>query len=90
MPFVTVASKGGPHDDAAYVAGWVCGALDAQLPMLATMRGTCSVWVTPDVTAQLDLIAMRHHYLAVVGGPDASGQWVEVTFEPAPCSHGDG
>lgn len=31
MPFVSVASKGGPYDDDAYAAGWAMGALDAKL-----------------------------------------------------------
>lgn len=34
MPFVTVTSAGGPHDDDAYVAGFEMGALDACLRRL--------------------------------------------------------
>lgn len=89
MPFVTVTSRGGPHDDDAYVAGWICGALDAQLETIAAVRGTCSMWVPPDVAPQLDLIAMRHRYLATTGGTDESGCYVEVTLSPAPCERRD-
>ena len=31
MPFVTVVSKGGPHEDESYAAGWEMGVLDARL-----------------------------------------------------------
>lgn len=33
MPFVTVSSVGGPHDDGAYVAGYEMGALAVRLQM---------------------------------------------------------
>lgn len=89
MPFVTVASKGGPHDDAAYVAGWTCGRIAAQLATLAALRGTCTVWVPPEVAPQVDLIAMRHHYLARVGDLDPSHGYVEVKLTPMPCTHNE-
>jgi hypothetical protein len=59
MPFVTVTSKGGPHDDDAYVAGFEMGRLDSELeyttwPLVRTIR-------TENVP-QADLIAMRHGF----------------------------
>lgn len=62
MPFVTVASKGGPHEDQAYVAGWEMGALDAFLqhgyvvnPWQQTIR--------TDNVPQADRIAMKHGWI---------------------------
>lgn len=60
MPFVTVASNGGPHDDVAYTAGYEMGLLDALLE-----RGQPPVYDQPihaENAAQADLIAMRHGY----------------------------
>lgn len=64
MPFVTTTSKGGPHDDASYTAGWEMGALDAELehaPTLAIERV-----IHTSNAAQADLIAMRHGYRAQI------------------------
>lgn len=87
MPYVTVTSRGGPHDDDSFVAGWVCGRIDAQLSTLVALRGTCSVWIPPEVAPQVDLIAMRHHYLASLGDTDPSGTYVEIALAPMPCTH---
>ena len=79
MPFVTVASKGGPHDDESYVAGYAMGLLDGKLKIAAAhgfdripqmVRDTC--------TAQADLIAMRHGYRTRQHHFDDG--WVEVEF----------
>lgn len=85
MPFLSVASQGGPHDDDSYTAGWECGALDAELKALARVsridggaRTTRPV-LTSNVP-QLDLIAMRHGFLLStepwVDGPE----WTFATF----------
>lgn len=75
MPFVTVASKGGPHDDESYTAGYAMGLLDAKLASGIpkhdeTIRATCE--------AQADLLAMRHRYQVVIG--DVADEWVFATF----------
>lgn len=68
MPFVAVTSKGGPYDDAAYVAGYEMGVLEGQLsgahdpvegtsgpPGVGTVR-----WIRKANADQVDLIAMKH------------------------------
>ena len=75
MPFVTVASKGGPHDDESYTAGYAMGLLDAKLASGVpkhdeTIRASCE--------AQADLLAMRHRYHVVTG--DVDSDWVFATF----------
>jgi hypothetical protein len=68
MPFIPVQSRGGPHDDAAYVAGYEMGRIDA---ILATAQ---TLGLTPDTHyvirtengPQIDLIAMRYGFTAVV------------------------
>jgi hypothetical protein len=64
LPFVTVTSAGGPHDDDSYVAGWEMGRLAAMLE-----------WVPPTVTMltvpmlhrvnlpQADLIGMDNGFV---------------------------
>ena len=78
MPFVTVASKGGPHEDQAYTAGWSMGALDALLehqrpPVVEdTIRDDCM--------PQADRIAMRHGYSAVFEPTDVGGwEFMQLT-----------
>ncbi len=64
MPFVSVASKGGPHDDDSYASGWEMGALDSELahndqPLLERV-------IQEPNTAQADLIAMRYGFTATI------------------------
>jgi hypothetical protein len=60
MPFVTVKSKGGPHDDESYTIGYLCGYLDRLLETGDTaLLDRC---VQTSAVPQLDLIAMRHGY----------------------------
>lgn len=61
MPFVSVRSKGGPHDDESYVAGYQMGLLDAQLGGSEFDQGRP---IAADSREQADLIAMRHGYIA--------------------------
>src|ERR1035438_7379635 len=87
MPFVTVTSKGGPHDDNSFVAGYRCGQIDAILPTLAQVGAEFQVMVTPAVVPQLDLIAMRHGYQAIPGEDvPESGEWVSLRFILAPAA----
>jgi hypothetical protein len=76
MPFLPVTSRGGPHDDEAYVAGVEMGFLDRDLvndivpadgqPVHATNR------------EQADLIAMHRGYTAEFA--DVGDGWLHATF----------
>jgi hypothetical protein len=79
MPFVTVASKGGPHDDSSYVAGWEMGALDHRLGM--TGRYFTATLHAENVP-QIDLIAMKNGYESVIEPYDDYPEWVQVEFSP--------
>jgi hypothetical protein len=81
MPFVTVTSKGGPHDDQSYVAGFECGRIDALLGAMSGLpaRAEISVWVHSENERQVDLIGMKHGFLVeCVSEPD--GDWSLATF----------
>jgi len=60
MPFLTVASRGGPHEDAAYTAGWEMGALDAELTHRAPALHEQLIHAVN--AEQADLIGMRNGY----------------------------
>jgi hypothetical protein len=62
MPFVTVRSKGGPHDDESYVAGWEMGKLDTFLTHQNPAIHTDAIYA--DSEPQADRIAMKHGYTA--------------------------
>jgi hypothetical protein len=72
MPFVTVASNGGPHEDKSYAAGWEMGALDAQLEHARSLVLEKVIYTTN--AAQADLIAMRHGYRAEIE-PTSTAGW---------------
>lgn len=80
MPFVLVASEGGPFEDAAFVSGWRMGDLDAKL---ATAKAhdldlgtqTCLRVEHP----QIDLLAMRHGF--TVRMDPADDDWAFYEFE---------
>jgi hypothetical protein len=76
MPFVTVTSKGGPHDDESYTAGWEMGALDSWLANGGT--AVHSQVIRSDNRDQADLIAMRHGY-RMTAGVETDG-WLNVIF----------
>lgn len=66
MPFVTVASSGGPHDDAAYVAGSEVAQIDVELRVAQVVNAVpCPRYVRTDNVPQLDLVAMRHGFEVV-------------------------
>lgn len=81
MPFVTVTSVGGPHDDTAYVAGFEMGALDVRLAQAAAARAvprtTC---IHTANMAQADLIAMKHGFTTTYTPIDGHPDWVYVDF----------
>lgn len=76
MPFVTVASKGGPHDDGSYVHGYEMGKLDQLLTPGFEPRVEFTVHEAN--LPQADLIAMRQNYRMEL--VTASDGWVEVEF----------
>lgn len=79
MPFVTVQSKGGPHDDTSYVAGFEMGALDAILAITADIATTVTRTIHADNAAQADLIAMKHGYWVHVDDESHEG-WIQITL----------
>jgi hypothetical protein len=81
MPFVTVASKGGPHDDAAYVAGWEMGALDEVLDLADGIAVSVDRTIRAENREQADLIAMKHGFRAEFDTDDEHPEWVHVRFE---------
>jgi hypothetical protein len=79
MPFVTVATKGGPHEDVAYVAGWECGTLDRDLALATEIRAVPDARVVQAASVpQVDLIAMKHGFVATF--EDAGDDYQTVTF----------
>lgn len=84
MPFVTVASKGGPHDDESYMAGYSMGMLDATL---ATGVQKHDVTIAATCEAQADLLAMRYGYRSVIG--DVNNEWVFATFTKLETDDGE-
>lgn len=79
MPFVTVQSKGGPHEDTSYVCGYEMGRLDTRLEMSGAHR--FEHVIQTDNVRQADLIAMRRGYRMSVIRQDEG--WVNVRFERA-------
>jgi hypothetical protein len=59
MPFVTVASVGGVHDDGSYVAGWEMGALDVTLQNNPLFH---EQMILTENAPQVDLLAMKNGY----------------------------
>lgn len=61
MPFSAVESAGGPFEDRAFAAGFMCGRIDL---MLSTRRiAAMTEMVYLELASQLDLVAMRHGYV---------------------------
>lgn len=91
MPFVVVASVGGPFDDQAYCAGYEMGALDSRLAAAACHGLGCpTVTVLRGNVAQVELLAMKHgmicEELHPTGEEAWSHQWamVELSWGTAP------
>jgi hypothetical protein len=82
MPFVTLNSRGGPHDDQSYVAGWEMGALDMVLGEMpdSPLPATYNFTIRSDNRPQFELIAMKHGYNAIVAESGTEGwSYVELT-----------
>lgn len=80
MPFTVCQSDGGPYDDAAFVAGYRSGTINAHLERIAPDE--LRIYVEPALLPQLDLIAMRHGY-TMVSEPwaDHPDEWALATFK---------
>lgn len=85
MPFVNVASKGGPYDDAAYCAGWHMGGLDARLETRYLAR--VSETIRTADAKQADLLAMKHGYTVRLDGSEFDewtfAEFVRIDSDPA-------
>lgn len=77
MPFLPIQSMGGPHPDAAYVAGYEMGLLDAQLGGSVFAQGHA---IHLENRERADLIAMRHGYIADFTTDDDVPDWVCMTI----------
>lgn len=76
MPFVVCSSKGGPYEDTAFVAGYQAGGIDMALAAQSAISGEgMRVTVYTALVPQLDLIAMRHGFLAEAETDTLYPQW---------------
>lgn len=81
MPFVTVASRGGPHDDQSYAAGYAMGLLDQRLTVAEALNiDGCVETIRTTCTPQADLIAMRHGYVMETDASEID-EWVHAIFQ---------
>lgn len=94
MPFVLCASNGGPFDDMAFIVGWDCATLYAELRQCHLLRAVpVPRWVKGPILPQLDLIAMETGFLITHGyAPPTDGTgledwvWVMFAWNPNPCA----
>jgi hypothetical protein len=82
MPFLPVASKGGPYDDDAFVAGYEMGRLDAELKASPGLRRVETMVHSPNA-GQADLLAMQHGYTCTAEVCEEYPEWTRVVFDPA-------
>ena len=82
MPFVACTSKGGPFDDAAYVAGFEMGRLDEELRSAGHCLNGGTTTIHAGNAEQADLICMRHGFTATVELSGTEG-WSYLTFKAA-------
>jgi hypothetical protein len=82
MPFVTVQSKGGPHDDDSYVAGFQMGGLDANLKVAKTVSHSVLGLIRAENRDQADLIAMKHGFNMRITTDTGTG-WLGIVFTNA-------
>lgn len=82
MPIVLAKSSGGPYDDAAVVAGMTCGALDQELAVTKALHTLPRErYIDAPLLKQVDLIAMKHGYVTVLGDLDEASGWQMVAFD---------
>lgn len=82
MPFVTVKSKGGPHDDDSYAAGFEMGRLDADLKVAKTCAHSVIGMIRSENRDQADLIAMKNGFILRVTNDSFTG-WLGVVMTNA-------
>lgn len=88
MPFIVCASNGGPFEDQAFVAGYECGLLDAELEFSADVKITRTM--RSDNLAQVDLIALKNGY-TIETTESHDGGWATVEFtavDPSEVAYG--
>lgn len=88
MPFVTVQSNGGPHEDVAFAAGWGMGHLSAvldgavaKLETLGPLRVQVERTVDVDVRSQVDLIAMKCGWTVEFAEIDGYPEYLHAIFQ---------
>jgi hypothetical protein len=81
MPLVLCRSRGGPHDDEAFMSGWRLGDIAANLARPGI--NAIAVSIRPQERLQADLIAMARGYsMTIDRGSDS--EWLSVTFMRVP------
>lgn len=79
MPFVVVASKGGPYDDASFVAGARMKALWDRCEL--GIEDSFEVYEPTPLVPQLDLVAMQFGYrIDATPWWEAPEEWALVRF----------
>lgn len=85
MPFVLCATNGGPLDDDAFVVGWDCGVMYAELTTCQRLGATPRArWVKTAALPQLDLIAMDTQFTLTLTEDHPEAEWTHVSFAPHP------
>lgn len=81
LPFVTVASKNGPHEDQAYTAGWEMGVLYEKLR--TTPHEMQIITILTENLPQADLILMKYGYTSekIQQEPDVP-EWTRLVLIP--------
>lgn len=81
VPFVTVTSKNGPHEDQAYTAGWEMGLLYEKLR--ATPHEMQIITIRTENLPQADLILMKYGYTSekIQQEPDVP-EWTRLVLIP--------
>lgn len=77
MALVLCRSRGGPHDDEAFLSGWRLGDIAATLGRADV--ASLAESIRPAERHQADLIAMARGYRMTVG-PSGEVGWLTVTF----------
>lgn len=80
MPFVTVTSKGGPHDDEPYTAGWEMGGLYARMEF-TVVHYPFTLTIRSESVPQADLIAMKFGYRMTAVQSEEVPEWTVALFE---------
>lgn len=90
VPFVVCASKGGPFDDEAFVAGYQCGDIDRALTAIAAAGGNRAEFTVRSVLVhQLELLAMYRGFPSTtVREFEEAPEWTLMTFRTGGSQEG--